>query len=76
MFLAIFARIIKMKWARGGYLSRKVTGVCGPEEKKPTHSPIFFPGLTPISTDFFPVSDPYLQIFGEDYQDFSQLFDD
>ena len=57
----------------GGYLSRKVTGVCSPENKKPTHPPIFFPGLRPISTDFFPVLDPYLQIFDEHFPQLSRF---
>ena len=35
-----------------GYLSKKVTGVYGPENKKNKNPPIFFRGLRPIFMDF------------------------
>ena len=36
----------------GGYLSKKVTGVYGPENKKNKYPPIFSCGLRPIFMDF------------------------
>ena len=54
-------------------MSRKVTGVCGPDNKE-----IYFPGLRPISIDFFPAffPNPCLQTFDEHFSTLVIILDD